>query len=99
MVEFIVIASSTKMEMCLSQVRPGRYRSRFCIRRPTMQIDHSRSVDAIDQDVGVKDSCIPFECFTETFRNPDRRTVFRMDKTNDVRLVEFIEPIFKRPSR
>src|SRR6185295_4956694 len=58
-----------------------------------------RPVDAIDQDVGVKDSCIPFEGFTETFRNPYRRAIFRMDQTYDVRLIEFIEPIFKRPAR
>src|SRR5258705_4547956 len=64
-----------------------------------MQGTNSRPVDAIDQDVGVKDSCCPFECFTQPFSNPYRGTIFRMDKTNDVRLIEFIEPIIKRPAR
>src|SRR6185295_37709 len=78
-------------------LRAGRPRSSNHLKDRTCDAN-SRPVDAIDQDVGLKDSCIPFEFFAQTFSNSYRRTIFRMDQTNDVRLIEFIEPIFEPPA-
>src|SRR6185295_18394094 len=75
-------------------LRAGRPRSQQSLEGTQRGDANSRAVDAIDQDVNVPHyPRRSFEGFTETFRNPYRRTIFRMDQTYDVRLIEFIEPI------